>query len=67
MLRHSQTLLATARLTWRGLLLVGVALLTSCGGLYPEAHIPVSGITGNNGGATETIYYDSAGSAHFRS
>jgi hypothetical protein len=31
------------------------------------AEIPASGISGPNGGATETIYYDGMGKPHFQS
>ena len=48
---------------WGALALL--AVLSACSGPQPMAEIPVSGISGTNGGATETIYYDSQGHAHF--
>jgi hypothetical protein len=66
MLRHSQDLRAIVRLSWRGFLMFGATLLASCSGIHSEAHIPVSGISGSDGGAIATIYYDSTGHPHFR-
>ena len=48
---------------WGALALL--ATLSACSGPQPGAQIPVSGVNGSDGGATETIYYDSQGRAHF--
>jgi ABC-type glycerol-3-phosphate transport system substrate-binding protein len=42
-----------------------LTILSACSGLQPTAQIPVSGVSGSDGGSTETIYYDSQGHAHF--
>lgn len=57
---------ATAGLARCGLLLAGAALLAACTGPLPEAHLPVSGISGMNGGAADTIYYDRDANPHFQ-
>lgn len=43
-----------------------VGFLTACAGLDLEPHIPVSGVTGNEGGAELTLYYDGRGRPHFQ-
>lgn len=48
---------------WAALALL--TILSACSGPQPMAEIPVSGVSGNSGGAVATIYYDSQGHAHF--
>ncbi len=48
---------------WGALALL--AALSACSGAEPRAQVPVSGVSGGDGGSTDTIYYDSQGRAHF--
>ena len=47
------------------LTILSACSLSACSGSQPRAQIPVSGVDGDDGGSTATIYYDSQGHAHF--
>ena len=53
------------RRLWLGAALTLLTIFSACSGMQPMAQIPVSGVSGSDGGADETIYYDSQGHAHF--
>lgn len=49
------------------LLCIALLGLAACAGMGQPGQVPVSGVTGDRGGAISTIYYDAQGNAHFRS